>query len=320
MCIAFSALDQLGYALIICTNRDEFLRRPTMASDWHSFDQDPNGSTRPVLSGRDVKAGGTWFGINRVTGHVALLTNITEPPQAFTSSRGSLASAFLLAERAADQVTLGDQVSALFPSEGQYAGFNMLLFAPQAASVSHDLLSFDGALVTNHGAGGHIAARPLSGQERYAMGCSNGVDGEGADAWPKVRQGVSDFQQIMRDFSGTNPMDEEALTERLFTLLQWRSDSPVTERADLRNTIQVIPFVYPSAGSAGPYGTRLSTVLLVRRDGQALFVERDIWTLQDSTKVVKAHPLSQRVHRFTLDREGCQALSDEFASKSLPNL
>ena len=80
---------------------------------------------------------------------------------------------------------------------------------------------------------------------------------------------------------------------------RWRSDSPVTERAQLRNTIQVLPLVDPSARSAGPYGTRLSTVLLVRKDGQALFVERDIWTLQDG-KVVKADPSSQRVHRFTL--------------------
>ncbi|KAI5896975.1 uncharacterized protein SCHCODRAFT_02616353 [Schizophyllum commune H4-8] len=300
MCIAFCALDQLGYALIICTNRDEFLDRPTSASHLHSFDQHPDGTTgNPVLSGRDEKAGGTWFGVNRTTGHVALLTNITEPPQKFTSSRGSLASAFLLSNRASGDAPLAEQVARLIPSQEQYAGFNLLLFAPSGASETHGSLSFDGALVTNSGGGGPITARPLSSEERCAMGCSNGVDGHGANDWPKVRIGVTEFRKILRDFGDAATVEEGALTESLFTLLQWRSDSPVTERAQLRNTIQVLPLVDPSARSAGPYGTRLSTVLLVRKDGQALFVERDIWTLQDG-KVVKADPSSQRVHRFTL--------------------
>ncbi|KAL1744983.1 NRDE protein-domain-containing protein [Schizophyllum fasciatum] len=305
MCIAFCALDQLGYALIICTNRDEFLARPTSASHWHSFDQDPDGSStgNPILSGRDEQAGGTWFGLSRATGHVALLTNITEPPHAFTSSRGSLASAFLLAPRAPGPGPLAEQVPRLIPREEQYAGFNMLLFAPSAASDSHGALSFDAALVTNAGAGGPITSRPLSAQERGAMGCSNGVDGHGGDAWPKVRAGVSEFRKILRDFSAAGTVEEGALAERLFTLLQWRSDAPVTERGGLRNTIQVLPLVFPAAESAGPYGTRLSTVLLVRKDGEALFVERDIWMLQDG-KAVKADPSSQRVHRFTLDRQG----------------
>ena len=55
---------------ILCTNRDEFLDRPTQNAQFHSFgaDADPH----QVLSGRDELAGGTWFGINR-TGKVALL-------------------------------------------------------------------------------------------------------------------------------------------------------------------------------------------------------------------------------------------------------
>ncbi|KAL1673973.1 NRDE protein-domain-containing protein [Schizophyllum commune] len=221
MCIAFCALDQLGYALIICTNRDEFLDRPTSASHWHSFDQHPDGTTgNPVLSGRDEKAGGTWFGVNRTTGHVALLTNITEPPQKFTSSRGTLASAFLLSNRASGDAPLAEQVARLIPSQEQYAGFNMLLFAPSGASETHGSLSFDGALVTNSGGGGPITARPLSSEERGAMGCSNGVDGHGANDWPKVRIGVTEFRKILRDFGGAATVEEGALTESLFTLLQ----------------------------------------------------------------------------------------------------
>jgi hypothetical protein len=49
-------------------------------------------------------------------------------------------------------------------------------------------------------------------------------------------------------------------------------------------------------------GTRLSTVLLIRRDGQVLFIERDIYRLSDlGGGGPDRDPPSQRVFRFALD-------------------
>ena len=56
---------------ILCTNRDEYLDRPTQDAHFHSFGTD-NTDPYQVLSGRDGLAGGSWFGINRA-GKVALL-------------------------------------------------------------------------------------------------------------------------------------------------------------------------------------------------------------------------------------------------------
>lgn len=62
---------------ILCSNRDEFLERPTLHAAWHDFPvANPNSLPKPqdeqvstesgsVLSGVDAQAGGTWFGINR---------------------------------------------------------------------------------------------------------------------------------------------------------------------------------------------------------------------------------------------------------------
>jgi hypothetical protein len=53
------------------------------------------------------------------------------------------------------------------------------------------------------------------------------------------------------------------------------------------------------------YGTRLSTVLLVKKSGEALFVERDIWQLIDG-KPVMADLRSHRTFRFRVFPHGSE--------------
>ena len=74
-------------------------------------------------------------------------------------------------------------------------------------------------------------------------------------------------------------------------------------RKELRNTIQIDPLEIPQANIIdGPwYGTRLSTVVLVRRDGNVLFVERDVWNMNLQGQVIKGVPGDDRSFRFQLD-------------------
>lgn len=92
MCIVFWTLQHDEYALcannfvshltashsqrsILCTNRDEFLDRPTLDAHFHSFGQPQTGVVPDaVLSGIDKLAGGTWFGMNKESGKIALLS------------------------------------------------------------------------------------------------------------------------------------------------------------------------------------------------------------------------------------------------------
>jgi Uncharacterized conserved protein len=55
------------------------------------------------------------------------------------------------------------------------------------------------------------------------------------------------------------------------------------------------------SSSAGPqhYATRLSTVLLIRKDGGVLFIERDVWKVVDE-KVTTVDPSSERTFRFQI--------------------
>lgn len=77
-------------------------------------------------------------------------------------------------------------------------------------------------------------------------------------------------------------------------------------RAELRNTIQIEPLpipvsTAPAETEATFYGTRLSTVVLVRRDGAVSFHERDVWMLDERHQVRRGEAKDDRVFRFQLE-------------------
>ncbi|KAL0062325.1 hypothetical protein AAF712_010809 [Marasmius tenuissimus] len=266
--------------------------------------------------------GGTWLGLSR-TGKVALLTNITEESNSsIVTSRGSLVSSFLLNE---SDEPLDVQVQKCFPRDAKYAGFNLLLLAPSTMPAPptqvSDLdarvgLHYEATLVTNGAACGPITSRPLDAKECTCGGFSNGVDGKGGAEWPKVKRGLRDFENLISQVTQTSDQhaDEAELADRLFELLfsvrLWTPSEPVTKRGELRNTVQVEPIAATWGGRVAYYGTRLSNVLLIRRNGLVTFIERDIWKLVDG-KVTRmgrdtdsSSPTptpSERTFRFQLD-------------------
>ena len=138
-------------------------------------------------------------------------TNITEPPGQFNSSRGHLISTYLLSDTPS---SFKDDVEKFDRQEIKYAGFNLLLLSPSAHPSG---LSFEAALVTNHGGGGVIQSRLLTPEERRCGGMANGVDGQGGNEWPKVTQGVRSLTELFANLP--RDINESALTESLFKIL-----------------------------------------------------------------------------------------------------
>lgn len=116
MCICFYTLLHPKYSLVLITNRDEFLSRPTLPADWR-------GPRNATLCGLDVKGGGTWFGIEKETGKFALLTNVREEITMRTRSRGKLVTDWL---DSSASTSLNQHMSNLRNTMDQYAGFNLL--------------------------------------------------------------------------------------------------------------------------------------------------------------------------------------------------
>lgn len=118
MClIAFAIGVSQRWPLVIASNRDEFLERPTATlTRWKS------GISHEIISGRDERAGGTWLGITP-HGRVAFLTNVREAtPHTAPFSRGQLVTRWLEAE---DDVAGFSQT--LEKENGAYSGFNLVV-------------------------------------------------------------------------------------------------------------------------------------------------------------------------------------------------
>jgi len=223
----------------------------------------------------------------------------------YPSSRGFLASSFLLSD-ASLRLPLEAQVGRITP-QGAIGGFNLILLGP--ASRPDGSLCFDSLWVTNNGAGGQVTSRPLSSGEQTCGCVSNAVDGTNPP-WPKVDHATQEFSDLLHKLSPST--SEAELTDKLFKILCWRSPKLITDRTELRNTVHVTPFPITQPGTTGSdmqYGTRLSTVLLVKKSGEALFIERDIWRLVDD-EPVRAEPWSRRIFRFRVGSQGSGSRCD----------
>lgn len=126
--IAWQLFDELP--LVLLSNRDEFLHRPTeRLHQW--VDQ-------PIYAGRDSQSGGTWLGIHQhqhqgvyeQNGRWAAVLNFRDGIQAREDerSRGELVTGFLTSELSplafARQIDLQD-----------YAGFNLIVGDSQQAVI-----------------------------------------------------------------------------------------------------------------------------------------------------------------------------------------
>jgi uncharacterized protein with NRDE domain len=224
------------YRLVIAANRDEYHDRPAAAlGRWPARDD--------ILAGRDLRAGGTWLGIDRRR-RFGVVTNFRDlvraPPGA--SSRGGLIPRYL-----AGADGPGEYLRALEPQAAEYGGFNLLL-------ADDDSLWYG----SNRGS-------------PFARALSTGVHGlsnERLDTpWPKLRR-------VRRRFENWLGRGADAHGGELFALLDDRE--PATD-GELPNTglsaewerILSSPFVLNES-----YGTRCSTIVAIEPAGGCYLAER----------------------------------------------
>jgi len=255
MCLIFVAYKyKPPYDLVIAANRDEFYERPSASAEF--WKEAPF-----VLGGKDLMAGGTWLGITK-SGRFAAITNYRDPGshKQQAPSRGHLVSGFLTGTEAP-----GEYILKIASGTDQYNGFS--LFVGDRSSMSY---------LSNRGSGPQDLPPGLYGLSNHLLDTP----------WPKVERGKKALEDLL---AGPDHVREDVL----FDILADRSRPPdellpSTGMSLEWERILASPFIISPV-----YGTRSSTIILVRRDGKVTFVE----------KVFNSSPDPQEIKRFefTLD-------------------
>lgn len=210
-----------------------------------------------LLCGRDLQAGGTWMGLS-ADGRFAALTNYRDPSQEISGapSRGALVRAVLESRLPALQV-----LQALAAERHRYPGFNLLAGDGDTLAILESTTGSVRALEPGvYGLSNHLLDTP----------------------WPKLLRTRAGLAQTL-----SGPPDEDALLALL-------RDSSIADDAYLPSTGVTAEWErWLSAAfiRAPGYGTRCSSVVLVRNDGHTSLRE---WTWDDDGELQ-----SEVRHRFS---------------------
>lgn len=237
MCLFFCAFEiHPTYRLIIAANRDEFYERPSQpAAFWPEAPE--------LLAGKDLRGGGTWFGITR-SGRIAAVTNYRDPRSHRNDapSRGMLLTDYLLGRT--DPAAYLEDVRR---KGDAYNGFNLIV------GTTRELFYY------SNRKGGVITLTPgLYGLSNHLLDTP----------WPKVARGKEALGDLLS--RGGDPAPEA-----LFDIL---SDRSIVEDRLLPETGIGLEWerILSARFIASPvYGTRSSTLLYVDRKDRVTFIERN---------------------------------------------
>ncbi|MCC7198713.1 MAG: NRDE family protein [Gammaproteobacteria bacterium] len=236
MClIAFAWRAHPRYPLLLVGNRDEFHARPTASLDWWSDAPD-------IAGGRDLAAGGTWLAISR-NGRFGALTNFRDPAAARPQgpSRGELVPAFLRG----DQAPI-DAAREAATRGGLYSGFNLLL------------------------CDGRTMAYASNCPEAHASELAPGVYGLSNHRldtpWPKLDLARTTLAQLL---AADHPD-----ADGIFEVVSDRAQAPDHVLPDTGVGLALEQLLSAQFIVSPAYGTRSSTLLMLRDDGEVVLSER----------------------------------------------
>jgi len=241
MCLILIAQQvRPDYPLILLANRDEYYVRPTVPLAF--WPEAPN-----VLAGRDLQAGGTWLGMNR-RGRLAAVTNFRESQTGRDAgrSRGLLVNDFLTGDL--DPGAFGDRVAR---SSHVYRGFSLIL---------GDLCK-----------PAEIALHYYSNRDRSPLRIATGIHGLSNHLldtpWPKVQRGKTALEALLQESAELAP-------ESLLALMGDQTPPPDAELPDTGVGLAAERLLSTAFIASTDYGTRSTSLILVRRDGAVTFGER----------------------------------------------
>ena len=204
-----------------------------------------------ILAGRDKQAGGAWMGVT-TAGKVAAITNYRDPRQQVINppSRGKLVSGFLL-----DEGLSPEDFQGVLHRDGKlYDGFNLLYGTLDGLYYFTNRGGSSGPIPPGiHGLSNHLLdtrwAKVTAARSRLEV---------------IAQHPVVDPEEILAALADSVPFADSLLPDTGVGLERERMLSPIFIENE-------------------QYGTRSSTVLLLRRNGSVTFIERVFDHLSNSS-------------------------------------
>ena len=236
MCLILLSYDMHPvYRMVLAANRDEYYDRPTAPLAFH--DDSPE-----ILGGRDLKHHGMWLGVTR-SGRIAAITNYRDPEFNISDapSRGFLVRDFLAGDSPPKAYLEHIQCN-----KDRYNGYNLLVGDRTALFY-----------YSNRG----------NGIQKLTPGMY-GLSNRFLDTpWPKITKGKNALENLLNGKGNLDPED-------IFTLLRDGSHPPDPMLPDTGVGLEWERVLSPLFITSEFYGTRSSSIILIKRGGEVTFMER----------------------------------------------
>ncbi|KAH3671936.1 hypothetical protein OGAPHI_000122 [Ogataea philodendri] len=288
MCILLSSVLHPDYPLILISNRDEYFSRKTQHAAFH---QDNPSLLYPKDLARQEH--GTWIGINK-NGKIAVLLNYREPKLGDCVgkiSRGAIPIEFLQSDLAPEkwEHEIGSQTETL----QDIGGFSLLF----------------GKVNVDRSTNGAQPLRIFSNRSNACESAFNTYKTIGMsnskyhEPWPKVHVGTELLEKCVKSSVDEN-WSQEQLIEQLFAILstaipereKWK-DMSYNDAFDLLPNSIFIPPVWSDAAN-DYYGTRTHTIIMLNKNGQVTYIERDLHTSRNLDEAPQT-----RKYEFSLEND-----------------
>lgn len=240
--IAWQLFDAMP--LVLLSNRDEFVHRPTRAlQTW----QLPNG--QKIVAGQDEQAGGTWLGINPNNGRWGVVLNyreIVKDKPNFVTSRGELIIDYIGSELSPLEFARTIHLPC-------YDGFNLVIGDRRQA-----------VMLNNKGYGIEVLAKGL-----YVL--SNGQPNSDWFKTDKLRRRVrQEILPLIAEHKDWQAFAFEILHDTEQAPIAQLPHTGLSREAELALSSIFIPTHRLGTLFGGAYGTRISSLLTITPTGFAM--------------------------------------------------
>lgn len=257
MCtILFAYKVHEEYDLVLLANRDEFYQRPTQEAHW--WDE-----ASKILAGRDLKACGTWLGVNEY-GSLSALTNYRDFRIAHDHklSRGEIVLDYLKNNK-----SIGNYLELLAEKAVQYDLFNVLLYNQDGLRYYNNMTQNQYEVEEGvHGLSNHFLDSP----------------------WFKVRTGKEQLKRLIDKSADIN-------IEECFEILGKTQQADEIELPNTGVGKELEKILSSMHIETETYGTRYKTVVLIGKEGHVDFYEKYldsdsmIWNQHEFHFKIKGH-------------------------------